>query len=87
MAIILTLMKDKITEKDKQKIIKEFGHYPPTKEELFQKIMESQKKLNEALAGAWNSVPEEGEKKQLIKIGEKAAKLQSGIKKAFGKKE
>ena len=43
--------------------------------------------MNEALAGAWNSVPEEGEKKQLIKIGEKAAKLQSGIKKAFGKKE
>ncbi len=79
-------MKNKISEKDKQKIIKEFGHYPPTKEEIFQKIMESQKKLNEALAGAWNSAPEEEEKKQLIKIGEKAAKLQGGIKKAFGKK-
>ncbi|MBI2621055.1 MAG: hypothetical protein HYW63_00220 [Candidatus Levybacteria bacterium] len=80
-------MKPKISEKDKKRIIKEFGHYPPTKEELFQKIMESQKRMNEALAGAWGSAPNEKAKKELLKVGEKAAKLQSGIKKAFGKKK
>ena len=80
-------MKSKISDKDKQKIIKEFGHYPPTKEELFQKIMESQKRMSEALAGAWENAPDEEARKTLIEVGEKASKLQSGIKKAFGKKK
>lgn len=79
-------MKSKISEKDKQRIIKEFGHYPPTKEEIFGKILESQKRLNEALAGAWQHTSSGEEKKQLIKVGEKVAKFQSGLKKAFGKK-
>lgn len=79
-------MKKKISKKDKQRIIKEFGHYPPTKEEIFQKIMESQKRMAEALVGAWKTAPGEEEKKMLIEVGEKAAKLQSHIKKAFNKK-
>ena len=80
-------MRKKISEKDKQKIIKEFGHYPPTKEELFQKIMESQKRMNDALAGAWKTAPDEETKKKLLEVGEKAAKLQSGIRKVFAKKK
>ena len=79
-------MKKRVSEKDKQKIIKEFGHYPPTKEEIFQKIMESQKRMAEALAGAWKTAPDEEARKTLLEVGERAAKLKSGIKKAFGEK-
>lgn len=79
-------MRSKVSEKEKQRILKEFGHYPPTKEEILQKIIESQKRMNEALAGAWKTAPGEEEKKVLLEVGEKAAKLQSGIKKAFEKK-
>ncbi len=76
----------KISEKDKQRIIKEFGHYPPTKEEIFEKIMASQERMAEALAGAWKNAPDDPDtKEKLLEIGEKSAKLRDGIKKAFGK--
>lgn len=59
----------------------------PTKEEIFQKIMESQERLAQALKGAWETKPDDEEtRKKLLEVGERSAKLKAKIKKAFGKK-
>jgi len=75
----------KLTKKQRERIIKEFGHIP-TKEELFEKIMASQERMAKALAGAWENAPDDPKiKKQLLEAGEKSAKLKDGIKKTFNK--
>ena len=76
----------KLTKEQRERIIKEFGHIP-TKEEIFDRIIASQERLAEALAGAWKNAPADAEtREKLLEIGEKSAKLRDGIKKAFGKK-
>lgn len=65
----------KHTPKQKQEIIKKFGHIP-TKEELFAKIRESNQKMITALEGAWNCAPKEpAVRKQLTDAVAKASQL------------
>ena len=46
-----------LTGKQREKLIKQFGHVP-TKEEIFQKIEESQERLVSSLAGMWQTAPD-----------------------------
>lgn len=76
----------KLSQKRKEEIMKQFGGRMPTKEEIFQKIMESQERMAQTLKGAWESKPDDPEvKEQLLEIGERAGKLKKEIKKAFEK--
>ena len=68
-----------IRRKDRELLIKEFGHIP-TKEELYVKIRESQERFMRALEGAWETVPDDPKvRKELLRIVEKAAKLRQRI--------
>lgn len=79
-------MDRKLSKKRREEIMKQFGGRIPTKEEIFQKIMESQNRLAEALKGAWETKPDDLEtKKQLLEIGERSAKLRKNIQKIFKK--
>ncbi len=75
-----------LSKKRKEEIMKQFGGRMPTKEEIFQKIMESQERMAQALKGAWETKPDDPEtKKQLLEVGERSAKLKKEIQKMFGK--
>ncbi len=77
----------KLSQKRKAEIMKQFGGRMPTREEIFQKIMESQERMAQALKGAWETKPDDPKvKKRLLEVGERSAKLKAEIKKAFGKK-
>ena len=72
-------MPKKLTKKQKEEIIKKYGKIP-TKEEMFQKIKESQERMMSALAGAWEEAPDEPEiKRQLLEAVEKAGKMRKKI--------
>jgi major membrane immunogen (membrane-anchored lipoprotein) len=72
--------------RNQEKIIKELGHIP-TKEELFEKLIQSQEKMIQALAGAARTAPDDPEiRKQLLKAMEKAIRLRKRIYRSFGKK-
>ena len=72
-------MREKLTKKQKDKLIKEFGHIP-TKEEIFAKIRTSQEKMMAALKGAWDTAPDDPKiRKQLVEVVEKASKLRNKI--------
>ena len=76
----------KLSKKRKEEIMKQFGGRMPTKEEIFQKIMESQERMAQALKGAWETKPDDPKiRKQLLEVGERSAKLKKGIQKVFGK--
>lgn len=77
----------KLSKKRKEEIMKQFGGRMPTKEEIFQKIMESQERLANALKGAWETKPDDPKiAKQLLEAGERSAKLKAKIKNLFGRK-
>ncbi len=74
-----------LTKKQKEELIKKYGHVP-TKKEVFQKLIESQERLANALKGAWETAPDNEEvKKTLLEAGEKSAKLKKEIEKLFAK--
>lgn len=73
-------MKNTLTQKQKEKIMKEFGGRMPTKEEIFEKIRASQERLMQALAGAAATAPNDPEvKKQLFGVIEKASNLRKKV--------
>lgn len=77
----------KLSKKRKEEIMKQFGGRMPTKEEIFQKIMESQERLANALKGAWETKPDDPKiKEQLLEAGERSTKLKAKIKNLFGRK-
>lgn len=79
------MSKPKLTKKQRAEIIAKYGKIP-TKEEIIEKLMESQERLANALAGAWKAKPDDSEtRKILIEVGEKAAKLRRSIKETFQK--
>ena len=66
--------------------MKQFGGRMPTKEEIFQKIIESQERMAQALKGAWETKPDDAEtRKQLLEVGERSAKLKKEIQKMLSK--
>lgn len=66
--------------------MRRFGGRMPTKEEIFQKIIESQGRMAQALKGAWETKPDDPDsRKQLLEVGERSAKLRKEIQKMFGK--
>lgn len=76
----------KLDPKTKEKLIKEFGRLP-TKEEIFEKLIQSQERMIRALAGASKTAPEDPQiRTQLLKAMEKAIELREKIYKSFGKK-
>lgn len=76
----------KLDPKTKERLIKEFGHIP-TKEEIFEKLIQSQERMIKALAGASRTAPHDPQiRAQILKAMEKAVKLREKIYKSFGKK-
>lgn len=66
--------------------MRQFSGRMPTKEDIFQKIIESQERMAQALKGAWETKPNDPKvKKQLLEVGERSAKLKKEIQKMFGK--
>lgn len=81
------MTKSKITKKQKEELIKKFGHIP-TKEEIFQKLLQSQERLAQALKGAWETAPDDENIKQtLLEVGEKSSKLKKDIEGLFKTKK
>ena len=77
----------KLSKKRKEEIMKQFGGRMPTKEEIFQKIIESQERMAKALKGAWETKPDDPEtRSQLLEVGEISAKLKKEIQKMFAKR-
>lgn len=73
-------MKSKLTQAQREKIMKQFGGRMPTQEEIIEKIRASQEKLMTALAGAARSAPDDPEtKKQLMETIAKAGHLRKKI--------
>ena len=73
-------MKSRLTKKQREKIMKQFGGRMPTKEEIFEKIKASQERMMQALAGATRTVPDDPEtRKQLLEVIERAATLRKNI--------
>ncbi len=80
------MSKTKLSKKRREEIMKQFGGRMPTKEEIFQKIIESQERMADALKGAWETATDDPEvKKQLLEVGERSAKLRNKIKEMFKK--
>ncbi|MBI2195522.1 MAG: hypothetical protein HYU48_00545 [Candidatus Levybacteria bacterium] len=80
------MKKPKLSKKRKEEIMKQFGGRMPTKKEIFQKIMESQERMAQALKGAWEAKPDDPKiREQLLEIGERAGKMKKEIEKAFKK--
>ena len=69
----------KLSKKKKEEIIKKYGKVP-TKEELFEKIKESQERMIVSLALAWEEVPNDPKiRAKLLKATEKAVKLREKL--------
>lgn len=76
----------KLSKKRKEEIMGQFGGRMPTKEEIFQKIMESQERMAQALKGSWETKPDDPKtRRQLLEVGERSAKLRKEIQKMLGK--
>ena len=76
-----------LTGKQREKLIKQFGHVP-TKEEIFQKIKESQERLVSSLAGMWQTAPDDPKVKgKILEAMEKAMKLRQNVYKTVLKEE
>lgn len=75
-----------LTKKQKERMIKEFGHIP-SKEEVFAKLEASLSRMTAALEGAWNTMPDDPKiRKDMIKAVTHSAKLREGIYKKVLKK-
>ena len=73
-------MKSKLTKKQREKIMKQYGGRMPTKEEIFEKIKASQERMMQALAGAARTAPDDPKvRSQLLEVIERAAKLRGKI--------
>ncbi|MBI1982079.1 MAG: hypothetical protein HYY87_02110 [Candidatus Levybacteria bacterium] len=76
----------KLSKKRKEEIMKQFGGRMPTKKEIFQKIMESQERMAQALKGAWETKPDDPKvAEQLLEVGERSARLKKEIQRMFDK--
>src|SRR3989344_2535504 len=76
-----------LTGKQREKLIKQFGHVP-TKEEIFQKIEESQERLVSSLAGMWQTAPDDPKiKGKILEAMEKAMKIRQNVYKTGLKEE
>lgn len=76
-----------MNKKQKEEIIKKYGKIP-TKEEIFQKIKESQERMVVALAKAWETAPNDPKiKKQLLEAIEKALQFRNKLYKDLLKEE
>ncbi|OGY21931.1 MAG: hypothetical protein A2126_00170 [Candidatus Woykebacteria bacterium GWB1_45_5] len=72
-------MRRKPTKKQKEELIKKFGHVP-TKEEIFERLKASQERLMWALSGALETAPDDPKlRKQLLQAIEKAATLRGKV--------
>jgi len=81
------MKKLKLSQKKQAELVEKFGHIP-TQEEVFQKILESQERLAEALKGAWETKPSDPEvEKDLLEVGERAGKLRKELQKILKKKK
>ena len=81
-------MKNKLTKKQREKIMKEFGGRMPTKEEIFEKIRAAQERLMTSLAGAVRTAPDDpGARKQLTEVIEKAGSFRKKIYKEILKEK
>ncbi len=79
------MTKVKLSKKRREEIMKQFGGRMPTIEEIFQKIIESQDRMAQALKGAWETRPEDPEiTKKLLEVGERSAKLKTKLQRLFG---
>lgn len=80
------MAKLKLSKKKQDELIKKLGHIP-TQEEVFQKIIESQERLADALKGAWETRPDDPEiEKQLLTVGGRAGKLRKELQKVIKQK-
>lgn len=80
-------MSAKLTKKEKEEIIKKYGKIP-SKEEIFEKIKQSQEKMIVSLARAWEVAPNDpGIKEELMEATEKAVKLREKLYKDLIKEE
>lgn len=69
----------KLTTKQKREIIKKYGKIP-TKDEVFQKLRESQERMIVSLAAAWETAPDDPKiRKQLLEAIEKAVKFRERL--------
>ncbi len=76
----------KLTKKQKDRMIKEFGHIP-TKEEIFAKLEVSLTRMNNALEGAWKTMPDDYKtRNDMEEIVSRSAKLREGVYQSFLKK-
>ena len=76
----------KLTKKQKEKLIKQFGHVP-SKKEIFEKMKASQERLIYSLAGAWETAPDDPKiKNQLLRAIQKALNLRAKIYEMMGEK-
>lgn len=81
------MKKIQLSKKRKEEIIKLYGHIP-TKEEVFQKIIESQERLANALKGAWETKPQDSKTvKQLLEVGARSGKLRKELEKLIHTEE
>jgi len=77
----------KLSKKKKEEIIKKYGKIP-SKEEVFQKLKESQERLVYSLAKAWETAPDNPQiRSELLEAMEKALKLRSDLYKDIIKEE
>lgn len=80
------MAKLKLSKKKQDELIKKFGHIP-TQEEVFQKIIESQERLANALKGAWDTRPADPDiEKDLLEVGERAGKLRKELQRMMEQK-
>lgn len=78
------MAKVKLSKKRKEEIMREFGGKMPTKEDILEKILQSQQRMAESLKGAWENAPDDPEiKKQLLEVGERSMKLKKKIEKVL----
>ena len=76
----------KLTKKQHERMIKEFGHIP-TKEEIFAKMEASLARMNEALEGAWKTMPDDMKiRKDMTEVVARSAKLRQGVYQSLIKK-
>lgn len=78
----------KLSKKRIEEIKKQFGGKIPTKEELMQKIIESQQRMVDALEGAYKNAPNDPKiKEEILTAVEKSVKLKKNIVDAFSDKK
>ena len=77
----------RLAKKQKEEIIKKYGKVP-SKEEIFQKIRESQERLVASLIKAWEAAPDDPKiRKELLQAMERAVNLRKEVYKKLIKEE